>query len=160
MKLLLKRQIDSSKQAEREREIEEGLALAKRVDKLREVNATEEKRLKDYRDAAIQYVQGEINKLILEQELLIRDIKAKVEYRAELIKPLDNEWLEVKNAKAQNERERTDLYLDRESYKLKLNELQKEKEAIKKVVEQLKQRESDIISREKYKNNDSLSTDD
>lgn len=101
MKLLDKRTIDAGLANERKSEIDRGLALARRVDTLREKQVTEEENLKKYRTTAFMQVQYEIGQLIETKENLEKQCSDARELRTELLKPLDEEWMKIDLAKNQ-----------------------------------------------------------
>jgi len=101
MKLLQKSTIINQKNAERKKEIDEGLALARRIDALRETSAKEETNLLTYRATALKVVQDEIDNLTIQADELKQQIKRDTEARKELIKPLDKEWEQIYEEKLQ-----------------------------------------------------------
>lgn len=95
MKLLAKKSIDSAKATERKKEIDSGLALARKVDTLREARATEEENLKNYRLTALAQVQYEIGQFIETKNNLEKQCNEARDLRKELLKPLDEEWFKI-----------------------------------------------------------------
>lgn len=91
--------IDREKNLERKKEIDSGIALATKIDKLRETSANEEKSLNEWRENSIKLVQTEIDELISNKERLLRENKDSEDYRKKLLEPLDNEWIEINKEK-------------------------------------------------------------
>lgn len=116
MRLLAKQQIEKDKSLEKRREIDEGIKLAKKVDKLREISAQEESNLKRFRDESIKVVKSEIDVLIVRKETLKSDVKELEELRILAQAPIDlkAEWGKVKTDKVEIEGWKRDL-LSRES---------------------------------------------
>lgn len=75
MKLLRKNEINVAKSNERKIEIDTGLALARKVDSLREMVSKEEKNLQMFRDETTKIVQAEIDDLIKERDELRDEIE-------------------------------------------------------------------------------------
>lgn len=75
LKLLNKSDIDKTKAAERQREIEEGLKLAKRVDNLREVVAREDSALSKFRSETLSTIQTEIEDFTEKKDLLYAEVQ-------------------------------------------------------------------------------------
>lgn len=98
MRLLPKSAVDKAKALDRQREVEEGAKLAKKVDALRELHSEEERGLTDFRSRTIKEIMGEINTLTTEKEALINDISAIKAERKLLLEPLDVKWQEVNKA--------------------------------------------------------------
>lgn len=145
MKLLQKRTIDLAKANERKIEIDNGLALARRVDSLREARITEEENLKKYRETALKQVQYEIGQFIEERDNLKKQNDDARILRDERLKPLDEEWLKINLAKNQIDSEKKELIKKEETFKIKETKLEKENQRIYdiRVRLQLKEKEKD-----------------
>ncbi len=143
MKLLDKRKIDSNKTEERRKEVEDGVSLAKSIDKLREAKVTEERKFLDFRDNALKTIKGEMAQLNLEKNLLMEDIKQKQELRNELLKPLDKEWAEINQAKAKQVQEKQNIFLLREQEKEERKLLDEEQAKIKKIATKIGQKHNE-----------------
>ena len=138
-----KTDIDKQKNDERKRFIDEGIVLAKKVDKLRETSANEEKQLKDWRESSLKLVQADIAKFIEEKETLKHEIEEATREREALLKPLTKEWEKANEFKAFLSQEKTDLYLEKESLKLRLEEIEKEREKVSKIVVTINKRKDE-----------------
>lgn len=116
MRLLTKQQVEKDKSLEKRREIDEGVKLARKVDKLREVSSREESNLKHFRDESIRAVKIEIDSLIVEKEALKEEVVELEEKRIIAQAPIDlkKEWGQVKADKVEVEAWKRDL-LSRES---------------------------------------------
>ena len=95
MRLLKKSEVDQLKASEQRRDVEEGLKLAKRVDDLRETVANEERSLREFRDKTVSIINGEITSKVEERDQLDRDIRQRKSELAELLVPLDAEWVTI-----------------------------------------------------------------
>lgn len=92
MKLLPKSEVAISKAVERKREIDEGLKLAKQVDNLREVRATEEVVFAKFRQETLTNLNEEITQKTQERDGLVKEVSDLRIEREGLQKPLDEEW--------------------------------------------------------------------
>lgn len=144
MKILPKKQdIDKAKNDERKKEIDEGVSLATRIDKLREMKVYEENQLGLWRANTIRAIRTEIDDYITVREnLRIQTEEAEV-YRKKLIIPLDKEWEEVNQAKQEIENDRESLKKYEVSLKAEIIEIKKEKEKISEIISKAKKNEED-----------------
>lgn len=92
MKLLRRNEINTLKASERRNEIETGLAIAKRVDGLREVLSEEESNLDKFRTETVKIVQKEVDGLIVLKESLQYEIGVLERQSLNLNRPFDEEW--------------------------------------------------------------------
>ena len=106
MKLLSKQDISTLKVNERKMEIDEGVKLAQRVDKLRELSSIEQAKLTKFQDATLANVHLKIDESIAEHNEWLSKIKSAKEQREVLLQPLTVEWEEVNNAKEQLKQDR------------------------------------------------------
>jgi len=137
MKLLDKKTIVTTKALERQKEVEEGLKLARKVDTLRNTASKEEANLAKFRTETLKTIQSQIDAKILEDKKLDESISRKREERLKLEAPIDltNEWKEVKQLRQElNDKE--------------VNLITREV-----LVQNLEKREKDIQAREKEANN-------
>lgn len=154
MKILPKKSdIDKAKSDERKRLIDDGLSLATKVDKLRELKAQEERNLHEYKSSAIQSVQSEIDSTIGELNRLKIAVKKARNERQELIKPLDEEWVALNRAKEEFDEE--SKFLDQKDTELKMmalnikdewEELQKSNQKLQSYAEEIKQAKQDTFN--------------
>lgn len=98
MRLLQKSAVNKAKAVDRQREIDEGAKLAKRVDSLRELSSVEEKNLLAFRDQTMKNVRAEIEPLYQQKQVLVQDIKGLEVQKKFLLEPLDQKWEEVTKA--------------------------------------------------------------
>ncbi len=92
MKLLSKQEVSQQKAIERKLEIDEGGKIAKRVDTLRRTYSEEEAKLLKFRDQSLAQLRKDIGDLDNQKaalEITIVELETK---RAELKKPLTQEW--------------------------------------------------------------------
>lgn len=103
MRLLQKEDIQKQKADERKREMDEGAKLAKRVDSLRELAATEQANLTKFRDASLEDIKSQVIEASQRLDKLMEENRIEHEKRKALRKPLDEEWKEVKAFRAEIE---------------------------------------------------------
>lgn len=144
MKLLQKSTITNQKNAERKLEIDEGLALARRIDALRETSAKEETNLLTYRATALKQVQNEIGVLVKQKEDLQEEIKRQEEHRKELLKPLDKEWEQIYEKKLQIDKDSNANILLVFQLKEEEQQLEERKNEISKIVIDINKKEKEI----------------
>lgn len=130
MILPAKIQINKAKAQETKAQIDEGLALARKVDALRELKLTQEQNIKEWRDVTVRTVQSEINEWIQKRDMALSEAKAAERRRDEARKPLNFEWIKISDEKRGIENEKNTLFLDKQSFKIELNSFEKEKEKI------------------------------
>lgn len=106
MRLLAKRQVNTQIQLERGKQVREGVALAERVDALREARAKEEQQLLAYRAQAIAKVQEDIDAIIVIRDRVKSEVKEATELREVLIRPLNKEWQELNLEKSEVAKEK------------------------------------------------------
>lgn len=100
-RLLSKREVDAQKAKERQREVQEGSKLAKRVDDLRQLGAAEEKGLDQFRIKQLTQIQQEIDPKLEELAILNTTIQTRKDELKILNKPLTEKWTEVKAKEVQ-----------------------------------------------------------
>lgn len=106
MRLLKKSEVSIAKAAEKKREIDEGLKLARRIDGLRETWAEEDAAFQKFRSETIAKIHDDITK---EQEKLgplKKEVKELEESKAEALKPLTEEKAALKRERAELDRQR------------------------------------------------------
>jgi len=146
MKILPKKtDIDKAKADERRREIDEGMKLAKSVDKLREARLAEEKSLKEWRDNNLAKVQQEIDSKIQINDGLKIEIKEAEAHKKKLIEPLDKEWKEINLAREELKEEKERIYLSGEQLKLKEQKVEDEQREVCQIIVRQKQNEQKTI---------------
>ncbi len=96
--LLPKSAIDKAKALDRQREIEQGKALANRVDTLRELSAVEEKNLKEFRSKSLGTLKDEIIALLQEKNTLLIEIRSRRLELIALMEPIDLKWDDIDKA--------------------------------------------------------------
>lgn len=100
MRLLKKKEIDKLKAADRKREIDEGVKLARRVDGLRETSAKEEASLEQYRTATLASIGAEIIEATNKRDTLSKEVKEYEERKTVALVPLTAQWKELEEEKA------------------------------------------------------------
>jgi hypothetical protein len=130
MKLLEKKQINATVQIERKNQIDSGIFLASKVDKLREDLLNLEKQRSDFIKGSKEQLQMAIGDLQKQKDNLEFEIKEATKRLAKLREPLDEEWKQLDVLKG----EVIQIKLDSETYFQSLikerNDLAKEKEWI------------------------------
>lgn len=92
MRLLPKNEIGQAKSIDRKLEIDQGAALAKRIDSLRETLAREQSALKSFGESSTAIVQSEIDALLGKRNALAGEVEKLRSQREELAKPLVLAW--------------------------------------------------------------------
>lgn len=113
MKLLPKRQITLVVAQERKQHIDEGVAIARKVDALRESLATLEKQHKDFLEQISLESQTKRDEAQAKLDQLQREIGDLTESRQKLLEPLDKEWERVTAVRELNEQEKREIAVDR-----------------------------------------------
>lgn len=75
MKLLNKDEIAKAQNADRAKEISEGLKISRRVDSLRELQASEERALSKFREESLALISEEIKELTKKKENILEEIR-------------------------------------------------------------------------------------
>ncbi len=109
MKLLSKNEISKAKAHDRQREIDEGKKLAKRVDVLRETVVEEERNLLAFRDKTVSSIQQEIDAKMGVRDGLLHEVADLEHTRAQLKVPLDAEWVKVRSFKKELDTQKLSL---------------------------------------------------
>lgn len=141
MQLLDKHTIQIQKGIERKIEIDEGAKLAAKIDSLRKILLTEEKRLSQYRETTVNAIQAEISELTNTISLLKNQINELELQKKNLLVPLDEKWDEVRNTEKSLEERKTHVEkqaLENHSREKALNARQSALEAEKKHIESIK----------------------
>ncbi len=145
MRLLAKSEVAKGKALDKQREVQEGLKVAKRVDALRETAAEEEASLEKFRQKTLSTLHEQIAPLAKEKDELESKVKTLREERIRLEAPVDlrKEWELVEEGKKTNAEWRDDL-LGRE---ITLTERENNVRDDKKEVEK---REKEVESNEEW----------
>jgi len=136
-------QLNKAKAQETKAMIDEGVAMAKRVDAVRELKLVQEANIKEWRNVTVKAVQDEINELLSKRDTLKSEINVAQERRDELRKPLDYEWIKLNDEKSQFKEEKKALDLDRMSFKIEVESFEKEKVKVTKAIEKAESNEKD-----------------
>lgn len=97
--LLPKKLVNIELAAQKKQQIDQGIALAKKVDVVRETLIEEENRLERFRKETIAKVQGEIDARIHERDKLNEEVRRRKEELNLLQMPLDKQWEEANAAR-------------------------------------------------------------
>src|ERR1035437_10291040 len=98
MKLLSKKVINDRVQTERKNAIDAGTFLAKKIDALREEVLTLQKTRDEFIAGSQQVINDSLSSLQQKQDSLSKEIKELEVRRKELLKPLDDEWANLRQA--------------------------------------------------------------
>lgn len=127
MILPTKIKLNQAKAAETKLQIDEGVALARKVDAMRELKLTQETNIKQWRDTTVNAVQMEIVEWNQKRDMAIGEAKAAERRREEARKPLDFEWIKVKEEKNTLIKDQNNLFLDKQSFQIEIDSFEKEK---------------------------------
>ena len=139
-RLLDKRVVNQELALQKKNQIESGIALAKKVDAVREALGEEEKRLAEFREQSIARVQIEIDAKIRERDSILPEIARLKQERILAQAPLDlkTEWQKVRedalNTSAWEGRltqQQIEVLAKEEDITVSLEKLEKEKEEIR-----------------------------
>lgn len=95
MKLLAKREIDQQKSLERQREIDEGMKLSRRLDSLRRTQVEEEASLERFRAASVSKIHEEIVRESSVRDALHAEVTRLEARKEEALRPLDRELARI-----------------------------------------------------------------
>lgn len=145
MKVLPKQQdILKAKNDERKKEIDEGIALANRIDKLRETKTNEERQLGLWRENSIRTIQKEIDEYLTVKENLRVQTEGAEVLRRKLIEPLDEEWIKVRIEQAEIKKDREAVEISKASLKEQAEKLKIDIQKISDIVIRTKDNEEAI----------------
>jgi hypothetical protein len=142
-------EINKAKTEERRRQIDEGMALAHKVDLMREMKQEQEYQLMQWRDVTLKGIHAEIAVLTQERDQLTKEIQSATRERNKLLEPLTLEWEALHIEKDIVTRQKNELFLDEQRFQEKVAELDQEIIRAGKIVGDLKDKESDLNKKEK-----------
>lgn len=99
IKLLAKSAISKLQAADKQREVDEGLKLARRVDTLREVVSQEDASLQKFRSETLSAIQAEITDHTTKRDALKNEVVGLETRRAAALEPLASQIQEIKDNK-------------------------------------------------------------
>lgn len=144
--LAFKKDIDKARVTEMKVEIDTGIDLANRIDRLRRARVEEENNLNQWRIKAMSSVQVEIDSLVEDRDNLFKANTEARLLREELIKPLDEEWQKLNLEKESIENEKSHIEVIKEDLSEKIQSVQIELDSISKI-------KSKIVNKETLKDN-------
>lgn len=103
MKLLPKREVDAAKQKDRDRDVQQGLVLARSVDRLRETRADEEASLEAFRVKTLEAIHEETSTEQGKLETLKVEVKEYEERKAIALEPLTEKEAELARVKTEQD---------------------------------------------------------
>lgn len=130
MRLLSKSDIVRAKSVARKLDIDEGAKLARRIDNLREVAASEEESLTRFRRETIANIHAETSQATQRLNSLKSEVATLEERRKELLRPLTKEWNELR-------KERKEVTRREDDAQARLIQVQDKEKQIKKAVQQV-----------------------
>ena len=98
MKLLSKSQLAQAQAAATKQTIDEGMKLAKRVDNLRDVVATEERGYEEFQRKTLQIIHRETIEAATKRDELLSEVKKLEKRKERALEPLTREKEEIKEA--------------------------------------------------------------
>jgi hypothetical protein len=108
MKLIPKSEVSRSQAIQKRQELDEGMKLAKRVDDLRALQATEEKSLQDFRNTFIAEVKRETFSALAERDGILSEVRMLRAEKQRDMKELTERSLELDEiSKSLDEREKS-----------------------------------------------------
>lgn len=146
MILLTKNETLAAKNADRKREVDEGVKLAMRVDSLRKAASDEEARLRLTRDAAIEEVHRQTNEAIAGRDVVLKEVEELEKRRQDALEPIEAEKEAAERIMVLNSIERTHL----DDVEVVLNERESD---VSKREEAAHKREEAVLLMETAKNN-------
>lgn len=96
IKLLKKSEVDTAKAQDKQREINEGMKLASRVDSLRKTQAEEEASLEKFRKETVSKINREILSKTEELDILKHEVEILEDRKRVALEPLDEQWDEIR----------------------------------------------------------------
>ena len=144
-RLLKKSEVDQAKAKDRQREIEEGLKIARRVDNLRETHAEEEASLEKFRSETISRINEEITKVSDRRDELKVEVAYLEKRKNKALESLSSEWENLEKAQEKVEKEKEVLAQEKEE----IRTLKKEAKAARNEAEKDRLRASDASERQK-----------
>lgn len=92
MKLMPKSEVEKAKATEQKQNIDEGMKIARRIDNLREIAASEEVSLENFRRTTVEKIHEEISTEAKKREDLRAEVAILEERRKKALEPLEAEW--------------------------------------------------------------------
>jgi uncharacterized protein (DUF3084 family) len=145
MKILPRKiDIDRAKSNERKQQIDEGVALALKVDQLRQLKPQLEKNLEEWRLNTTKVIQEEIDVFINQRDIAEQEAIEARKKRDALREPLDDEWAIVLEEKEKIKESRNDIFLDRERISAEEGKIETKKQELKARDTELKKAEQEL----------------
>lgn len=133
MRLLPKSEVDKAKATEQKQVIDEGMKLAKKIDNLREIAASEEENLMNFRRVTVEKIHEEISIEANKRDELKTEVAILEEKRRKALEPLTKE-LEAVQFKQEDSLRREFFLNEREAiitrHELELGNTSKEAEGV------------------------------
>lgn len=142
MKILPRKlDIDKAKTNERKIQIDEGVALAGKIDFLRETALKEEKNLLEWRTNNIEKVKKEIEDYLTVRDNLQKQTEAAEVHRKKLLEPLDEEWRLINQEKTEFTKQKESIFISSEQLKLEQAKVGEAKKKLQDIIERIKNKE-------------------
>jgi len=136
--------LDAARAKEMKSQIDDGLALAQRVDLLRKTVQDEEKRLKDFRENSVSTILTEIEELKIKKADIVGEIETLERIQNSLLLPDVAKVKETINKLVDIGVDKKNLYLSGETIKQREEEVLKKEVKIKQIEETIKAKELEI----------------
>lgn len=133
-----KQDLDKAKNEERKRLIDDGILLASKVDKLRELSANEEKHLKDWREGSVKEAMKEVDSYTAKRDALVIEIEQIKEIQETLLKPDVKQIKEELDKMVNSEVDKRTAHLTAEYVKLEGQKVKEDQEKVSKIIADLK----------------------
>lgn len=147
MKLLAKSDISKAKSVDRQREIDEGLKLATKVDALREISAQEEASLAKFRTETLWVIASEILSETTKRDELKAEVQVLEDRKVEALKPLTEELNKIAVGKEHLAEVKSTLDSRQERIQEKERNLEQREQGIAKLEKDISYTQEDISRR-------------
>lgn len=141
--------INKAKTIETKRQIDEGMALARKVDLMHEMKVEQEYELMKWREITLKGIQEEINTFTAQRDTLIAEIRIAQVKRDKLNEPLLLDWNVLNEEKVKLVEEKNQLFLDRELFQKKEIALEEEVEMVQNLTRELIEEKEDTSKKKK-----------
>lgn len=149
MKLLTKQAVNIQSAEIKRQQISEGQDLVKRIEALRAAHSSLQEQHKNFVNKSKEELNRETTELYGQRETLKSEVESLTVVKAELQKPLDEEWRRVRQESTTIATEKERFLLEQLSFERKQSEFGLEKSRLDNRAEKLSQLESAVNERER-----------
>ena len=125
MKLLAKKQVNEEVALQKSSQIKEGVTIARKIDVLRETLASLEKQREIFLAGSKEELKRHTADLQKEADRIKGEIRQLEERRKELLKPLDDKWAKLEEAKEEHEKNEIALNVEKDQIQRERDEIEK-----------------------------------